>query len=509
VIRATGRALKIAWQAWRAEKRAPAAEGSVPADARGFLPGVVEVQRNAPTKWLVMLPSLVLLFLILGITWATIGRQDIVSVARGELAPSIPVVTVQAASSGVVLDLLVRDGGQLAAGDPILVLDPTDAGVDLSQLEREYRSASLDLAAVDALIEAIRSMAPGAGGLSGRTEASADADTGPIDPTRLFEPPAETPIEEVADAWDRIESRWASLSREISAAETEVARLEAVRRTTRAQITKLRDTLPITRELVAAQQELADKQLVARSTLLRLRQALIESEGEVGVLESTLRQNAVEILVAGETLEKTRADQFSSLLEERAETVARVERHGLDLEKARSRAARKTLQAPVSGTVQEMMVHVAGAVVREGDALLRIVPRDAELRAEVSVLNKDVGYVREGQSVQVKIEGYPFVSHGSLSGTVRRISADAERGMTPGAPMAAAGPPGGGAGQPRPYKAVVALDQASVQHFLADGHRALAPGMSVTVDIKTGERRLIEYLLAPLLRYRDESLRER
>tara|TARA_E500000318_G_C3459107_1_gene171907 strand:- start:135 stop:449 length:315 start_codon:yes stop_codon:yes gene_type:complete len=95
------------------------------------------------------------------------------------------------------------------------------------------------------------------------------------------------------------------------------------------------------------------------------------------------------------------------------------------------------LHAPASGTIQELTVHSIGAVVREGDPLLKIVPTDAALRVEARVLNKDVGWVRRGQRVEVKVEGYPFVSHGTLSGTVRALSAEAEKGYSEGTSAAA------------------------------------------------------------------------
>ncbi|MEQ8333822.1 hypothetical protein [Nisaea sp.] len=123
---------------------------------------------------------------------------------------------------------------------------------------------------------------------------------------------------------------------------------------------------------------------------------------------------------------------------------------------------------------------------------------------------KGVGWVRRGQRVEVKVEGYSFVSHGTLSGTVTALSAEAEKGCSEGTSSAASSAGQADAGQgPQPYEARIDLDQDAVAAFEARGRRTLSPGMAVTVDIITGERRLIEYLLAPVLRYRKESLRER
>ncbi|UUX51073.1 HlyD family type I secretion periplasmic adaptor subunit [Nisaea acidiphila] len=483
------RAFGVAWGAWRDEKKAPAQ--AAPAAAHGFLPGLVEIQDTPPTRFLVLLPGLIFLFILALLAWSWIGRQDIVSVAQGTLVPSRPTVVVQAASSGVVRRIDVADGKKVSEGDALISLDPTETTVDLAQLESDRNASALEAARLSALVAAAR------------------AEDG-THPTAHFLPPEGIGSELAAAAWERLESEWESLGREEAVARREVVRLEAQHATTAAQIEKLEATLPISRDLVEVQQQLREKELVARSTLLQLQRGLIESEGELAVLRRTLKQNEAEIAVARETLAKVRTDFLTARLAELEGAEREVARTALELDKARQRQSRKTLRAPASGTIQELTVHSIGAVVREGDPLLKIVPTDAPLRAEARVLNKDVGWVSPGQRVEVKVEGYPFVSHGTISGIVVSISAEAEKGYGEGTSAAASSAGQAGAGQaPQPYEARIDLDPDSVAAFEAAGRRTLAPGMAVTVDIITGERRLIEYLLAPVLRYRKESLRER
>jgi hemolysin D len=149
------------------------------------------------------------------------------------------------------------------------------------------------------------------------------------------------------------------------------------------------------------------------------------------------------------------------------------------------------LVAPVDGTVQQVAVHTEGGVVTPAQVLMVIVPKDAQVTAEVVVDNKDIGFVGAGQSAAIKLETFPFTRYGTVPATVKSVVADAVNDDKRGAI----------------FPAVLRLDQASID---VDGKRInLSPGMNVTAEIKTGERRVIEYLLSPARRAVGESLKER
>ncbi len=160
--------------------------------------------------------------------------------------------------------------------------------------------------------------------------------------------------------------------------------------------------------------------------------------------------------------------------------------------KADSRSGLMRLTAPVAGTVQQLAVHTVGGVVTPAQPLLVIVPGDNPLEVEAFfVENKDIGFVRAGQTAEVKVETFNFTKYGTLRGTVTQVSGDAiqdeKRGLV--------------------YAARVKLDRTTLN---VDGKTvSLSPGMAVTAEIKTGKRRVIEYFLSPLMQVGDESLRER
>lgn len=150
-----------------------------------------------------------------------------------------------------------------------------------------------------------------------------------------------------------------------------------------------------------------------------------------------------------------------------------------------------TLTAPVDGTVQQLSMHTVGGVVPAAQPIMLVVPSDARVEVEAMLENKDIGFVREGQRAAVKIDAFEYTKYGTVPGQVSHVSHDAiedeKRGLI--------------------YAVKVTLDRSSL---LIDGRKVpLTPGMSANVEIKTGERRIIEYVLSPLLQHQRESLRER
>jgi hemolysin D len=191
----------------------------------------------------------------------------------------------------------------------------------------------------------------------------------------------------------------------------------------------------------------------------------------------------------------------------------KVEEFGQDLVKAERKMDEQILRSPIDGTVQQLAAHTIGGVVTPAQQLMMIVPTESRLEAVAMISNRDIGFVTAGESAEIKIDTFNFTRYGLIEGTVTSVSHDAIIREKP--PERAGGPRSEGAlsnssepeGQELLYSARVALEQTQMQ--VEDKLVDLAPGMAVTVEIKTGKRRIIEYLMSPLLRYRHESLRER
>ena len=186
-----------------------------------------------------------------------------------------------------------------------------------------------------------------------------------------------------------------------------------------------------------------------------------------------------------------------------------------DLIKAARKTGLQQLTAPVDGTVQQLAVHTVGGVVTPAQALLVVVPADSHLEIEATVSNRDIGFVRPGQTADIKVDTFNYTRYGLLHGKVEGVSADAvtpdKREDAPNAKPTGLDKEGSAAsdtGSREPvYSARVSLEKTTM--VIDDQSTELLPGMAVTVEIKTGSRRMISYLLSPLLRYGHESMRER
>jgi hemolysin D len=250
----------------------------------------------------------------------------------------------------------------------------------------------------------------------------------------------------------------------------------------------------------------------SKASYLELRQSFVEEQQEFNVQRHRYQESSAALATIAEqqaqAIEEYRRTRLSELAE--AERKAR----GLyeDLLKAEHRTALQILTAPVDGTVQQLAVHTIGGVVTPAQTLLVLVPLDSRLEIQAMVLNRDIGFVHAGQEAEVKVDAFNFNRYGLIHGKVVSLSPDAitrekpsgKRESTRQTPEEDTSEPND---QELVYAARISLERSQMQ--VEDKLLDLAPGMAVTVEIKTGWRRIISYLLSPLLRYKQETLRER
>jgi hemolysin D len=190
--------------------------------------------------------------------------------------------------------------------------------------------------------------------------------------------------------------------------------------------------------------------------------------------------------------ERARAERAKEHTAALADAETRAHSLSKEVNKAQTRASQQNLTAPTDGIVQQLAVHTVGGVVTPAQQLMVIAPQEGALEIEAWVENKDVGFVAEGQDAGIKVESFPFTRYGTIEGRVLSLSGDA-------VPIEKVG---------LVYTTRVAMGRNTIE--VENGkHVRLSPGMNVSVEIKTGSRRLIEYFLSPLLKGMNEAARER
>lgn len=439
------------------------------ADETAFLPAALSIQETpvhpAPRR----LAYVIMTGFACVLAWAIFGEVDIVAVAPGRVVVSERTKLVQPLERSSVRRVLVADGDLVAEGQPLIELDPTNAVADTASVGGQMRAQESDWLRARALSEAL--------------------DAG-LRPPRLSVPDS-WPAPEAAAARTQLAAEWNDVAARMEKQASEVARRQAEVGTARELIGKLESTLPLAKEREKDVARLVTEGFMTGHAGQDRTRERIELERDLATQRARLGE-AQAGLRESEAARAAYLAEARRVLRER-EAQADLKRGQLVQERAKAtmREQLTLLRAPVSGTVQQLAVHTSGGVVTEAQTLMVIVPREAEVTAEVTIENKDVGFVSAGQAAEIKLETFPFTRYGTIPATVTRMAADAVADEKRGAF----------------FPATLTLAKKTID---IDGKAVrLAPGMNVTAEIKTGRRKVIEYLLAPVERMGAESLRER
>ncbi len=451
-------------------------------DEREFLPAALEIVETPASPAGRAIAGTIIPFFVAAIAWATFGYVDIIATAPGKIVPTGRSKVVQPFETGVVRAIHVRDGQKVKAGEVLIELDPTSTAADEKRLAHDLLQDRLDLARLRTLLAG--------------------------DPSR-FAPPEDADPGLVATARHQMEAQDAEQAAKLAALDRQSAQKEAERRETEAAIAKIEATLPLLRSQRDIRERMLQNEFGSRLLYLQSQQQVVEQEREL-VVQRHRREEIGEALAAlGRQRAQAEAEYRKGLLADLAKAEGQASGHREDAVKATQRRELQTLTAPVDGTVQQLAIHTLGGVVTPAQALLVVVPAESRLEIEAMVPNRDIGFVHDGQSAEIKVDTFNFTRYGLLHGEVLSVSHDAIARDRPGASSQAGAESDTSEpkGQELVYAARVSLDRTQMQ--IEDRLVDLAPGMAVTVEIKTGSRRVIEYLLSPLLRYKQGSLRER
>lgn len=440
--------------------------GARPLAELAFLPAALEVVET-PAPPLPRIAALTLTAL-LGATlaWAYLGQVDVVSSASGKLVPAGGGKVVQPLETGVVTTIAVHDGEHVKAGQVLVTLEPTQTQTDRDRLQGEASAARLEAARLQTVALGRRFSNPRG-----------------VDP-------AATAIarREAAAESAELAAKLAALDRQIEQHRAEVAEAQA-------EAARLSALLPIDQQSMAVFQTLENKGYGSRLQLLQAQEKTEDTARQLDVQRA--RIPALEAQIAATERQRAEAAAETAKVNLGALTDATVKAASLEqqLGAAEQHLRTRTLMAPVDGTVQELSIHTIGGVVEPGQTLMRVAPQGVGVEVEAKLPNKDIGFVRVGMPVAVKVETFPFTRYGVIRGVVTGVSDDAVSDKRPDG------------SEELTYLMKVRLEWATME---VDGRTMrLGPGMAVTAEVKTGRRRVIEYVLSPLAKATREAGRER
>ena len=435
-----------------------------------FLPAALALQ-EAPVhpapriiQWAIMA------FAVLALIWACVGEIDVVATASGKIVPSGKSKIIQPSEVAVVKAIHVYDGQAVKAGELLVELDAKITGADVQRLRSDLLAAQVDSARAGALLESIE---------HNRAPAS------------LVERIPQATAQQQASAQTWLQGQYLELRAALEQSDAEIAQRVAEIQAAQAWVAKLQESLPITRQLAADYKRLLDKGILGKHAFLEREQRRMDQERELAIQQARVLELQAAKLEAERRRQGVIAQARRAMLDLQHESRQRGTGLAQELAKAEQRDRLTRLTTPVDGTVQQLAIHTPGGVVTEAQPLMVIVPKDQPVEVEAMLENKDIGFVRAGQEVEVKVETFTFTKYGVVHGTVLSISNDAIEDEKQGLV----------------YSTRIQLKENSIQ--VGENRIDLSPGMAVRAEVKTDKRKVIDYFLSPLREYQGEAMNER
>ena len=429
-----------------------------------FQPAHLEILERPPAPWVGRCAAVISVAFVLTLVWACWGKLDILAQANGKLIVSSHSKEIQVAQAGEIAAIYVENGTRVAKGQVLLSLTLANINAKAEEIDAQIRFRRQEKAKYQALLtdDPLKHFSTLAVGEAGADEARA-----------------------------HLVSLWQEKLKNLEQIQAELVVNRASQNALMEELGAIERLEANIKQRIAASESLAKAKQLARMSLLEQEAELLRSRSDKAEKDSRLQ-----ILKAQEHRLSVQRDGV--LARYKKETHDKLSQAQASLDVLQQQALQVAEQqrlhsvvAPVDGVVQELAVHTLGGVVQPGQQLMVIVPNSGKIEAEVMLLNKDIGFVFAGQRVEVKLDAFPYTRYGTIKGVLEHVSPDAVEHEQLGLVF--------------PAKVTLASNQIQVEQSQVP----LQPGMSVSVEVLTGDRRVIDYFLSPIQQYQSEALKER
>lgn len=469
-----------------------------------FLPAALEILETPPSPVRMAFILFIALLVVLALGWAWVGKFDVVATAQGKVQPSGRVKIIQSAVLAKIISPPLANGSQVKAGDILVRLRDTEQAAEahaLSRAREAWLAESIrrehSLATVAALADRVL--------LDQRLVVPASPLTFPDTISATIRQREQTiflaDLTHLASSLDALATQRQQRMAEASGLRQAIAMRSQLIVTLAERVnmrSSLHDTKSGSRASVIDAIEIKQKEESARA---EMQGHLMQAEAAIAVTESEARK-LVDAFIAGHR-------------QKHSDAARQIDELTQSLVKAESRLDLMTIKSPVDGEVQASAISTPGQVVQPGAELMRIVPKHSPLEIEAYLPNRDIGFVSAGQPAVIKVEAFPFTRFGTVEGKVLRIATDAipepdaQQLEQAAARELRSVAPTGNAQRMQNLVFPVTVQPVSDAPTTGDPAIVLSPGMAVTVEIKTGKRRIIEYLFSPISRITSEAMQER
>jgi len=435
-------------------------------DEHTFSPTMLEIQTSPPAPLARAIAWSIAVALLVFVAWSLWADFDITISSVGNAVPSAKTKAIQSLEVGRVVAIHVKDGDVVAQGQALIELDATIATADRQKTAQDALDAELDLARLQAQLAGLSKM-PNMG--------------------------EKVSVQDVERQQQLLLSRVGEQQQKLAVLDQEVARKAADLAATMASIRKIEEVMPMLQQRLAMRERLLSEGFLAEMAVIDSRLEVSTQSNELAVLKERLRESQSALRAAQLAKQQAQAEYISKVSAEMTDSRRRMQVGQQENVKATYREAYQVLTSPIAGSVQQLMVNTVGGVVNAAQPLMTVVPKVGGIEVEANVLNKDVGFLRVGMPATVKLDAFEFTKYGSLEGIVQWVGADAVKVEQ--------------LGQVFPVRII--LKQTNLPMSVNGARPEIRIGMSVVADIAIGNRKAYEFFLGPLLKYKNESLRER
>lgn len=422
-----------------------------------FLSPALEIEAAPPSPLRVALIWTIFILVVATFAWSYFGKVDEVAVARGKIIPDGRIKVIQPIETGVIRAIHVKEGQQVKKGQLLIELDPTIKEADAESFARSLSTHLADKERLFAELNSKDMTSRGRGGDYDLQKRLKDA--------REYE----------------YRAKEEALRLVISQRESALHAAEAI-------LIKLEKTSAILSEQESAYRKLYESGYAARMEMLNKQKEYFEALHELEAQKKIAKQARDSLEEAKRTLVALKKEREKGILTDIVDKERNIIALSGEVTKAQKKYDLEKLRSPVDGTVHGLASYTIGGVVTEAQPMVTIVPLGTPLIIEAMALNQDIGFLKLGQEAEIKLDTFPFQKYGTIKGKVVWLAPDATDDEKLG-PV---------------YKMKVELDRWQIE---VDGKNIpLSPGMSLSVEVKTNKRRVIEFFLSPIIKYAKESL---
>ena len=432
-----------------------------------FFSGIEAILSHRPSKLLWIVPLLIGSLIVFIILWLTLSQIDVIAPSQGKTIPSSRMILIQPKDISIIHKIHVKNGQRVQKGDLLIEFKDNIELFENSTMKAKFMNLLSEQLFLDAYINYIKNNS-----------------VVNIKDSRLND-------EVVQRSNFKLTSNITSYKTEILSLEMKIQKIDYETKMIDTEIAKQTKLLPYTRYKLEQIKSLVTKGLESEITLKDLEKEFIEQEEDLKIKKAEKNKLSTELEITKKELEQFKNNTLKDTLKRYTEINNELKTLQPEVNKSDYLVASKSIRASENGFIYNLTNSNSGKVIQSGEIIMQLIPDNAPLEVETKVLNKDIGFVKVGQNVKVKLDSFKFTKYGYVEGSVTQIEKASVLDENLG----------------EMYPVIVQLETDQMK--IDDQMVKLMPGMTCSVDIKIGKRRLIDYIISPMIRYQDEALREK